>query len=95
MRYVKMMRRLRGDRATHTDDMKKPPEDRCPCFLMEEESRNGRTRSWFADTPKLCSGYCCGNPRRFRGPADERYTMSERRSLLAERDEWDGEMSTA
>jgi hypothetical protein len=42
-----------------------------------------RQRGMMARTPKLCSRYCCGNPRRHFG---ER-TVQERRWLAA-RSEW-------
>ncbi len=88
-RYVKMMRRLREDRATHTSDVKKSdPVDWCPCFLTQDRAWNGKTKSYFADTPKACSGFCCGNPRRMGGQQGSRLTMQERRALLGDSEVW-------
>jgi hypothetical protein len=55
-RYVKGIRRIREDRAEHGSDHS------CPCFRPD-----GRTFDRFADTPAICSGPCCGNPRRWWG----------------------------
>jgi hypothetical protein len=55
-RYVKAMRRIRGDRAEHGSDL------RCSCF-----DPDGREFARFADHPKIHSGPCCGNPRRHFG----------------------------
>lgn len=52
------MRRIREDRAEHGADHS------CSCF---DTSGRGLTFSQFADNPKMCSGYCCGNPRKWFG----------------------------
>jgi hypothetical protein len=57
-RYVHGRRRIKEDRAQHGSD------HACPCFAEEAERGQGRVFAQFADNPKLCSGPCCGNPRR-------------------------------
>jgi hypothetical protein len=71
-RYTKGLRRLRVDRAEHGDYFG------CACFDREARDGRGRVFARFADYPTLCSGWCCGNPRRWHG---ER-TRQERRSDL-------------
>lgn len=71
IRKTKGLRRLKLDQAEHgklTD---------CPCFSTEANRGHGRTFARFADSPTLCSGPCCGNPRRWFGEK----TIQERRHL--------------
>ncbi len=37
-----------------------------------------------ANTPHPCSGYCCGNPRKWFGSL----TMQEKRSVYSSEDDW-------
>lgn len=70
-RYLKGMRRIHEDRAEHGTDRS------CPCFTA---NGRGRVFARFADHPKVCSGPCCGNPRRhWREP-----TVHERRVAAAD-----------
>jgi hypothetical protein len=71
-RYVKGLRRLRVDRAEHGEDHS------CPCFDEDAGRGRGQIFARFADHPTACSGWCCGNPRRWYG---ER-TRQERRADL-------------
>ena len=59
-RHTKAMRRIREDVAEHGADIS------CPCFDARKKQK-GQTFSRFADHPKLCSGPCCGNPRKHFG----------------------------
>jgi hypothetical protein len=67
-RHIKMMRRLKDDRNTHYNDLD------CPCRV------DPRARARFADYPAVCSGICCGNPRRSQG-GKKALTVQERRAL--------------
>lgn len=66
-RYVKGMRRLKADRQEHSSYGTKTLEETCACFGQEGTREFGKLFSRFADTPKVCSGYCCGNRRRLEG----------------------------
>ena len=59
-REKKAWRRIKEDRAQHGVSRT------CPCW-GEHTPSWGRTFSFFADTPKRCSCYMCGNPRRYFG----------------------------
>lgn len=61
-----MMRRLKEDRNQHYNDLK------CACWT------DPKAMARFKEQPKICSGMCCGNPRRFF-KGSERLTMQERR----------------
>jgi hypothetical protein len=65
-----MMRRLKSDWNQHYTDLN------CECRT------NPIVKSFFADNPKRCSCWSCGNRRR-HGKGDERLTMQERRA-----DDW-------
>lgn len=71
-RYVKGMRRIKEDRMEHGDSRV------CSCFDPEVDRARGRTFSYFADNPQLCSRWCCGNQRRMYGP-----TRQEKRAPTA------------
>ncbi len=75
-RYVKGMRRLREDRQQHGASRL------CSCFDADASSGRGAVFDRFADTPQLCSSWCCGNQRKVSGP-----TRQERRA--ADIDDWD------
>ena len=66
-RYVKGMRRLKQDRMEHSPYGQQTLEETCPCFGQPGTKEYGRTFSRFADTPAVCSGPCCGNPRKWYG----------------------------
>ena len=68
-RHVKGMRRIKEDRAQHGNDR------RCPCFSAQADKGKGPEFARFADTPTLCSGWCCGNQRKVSGD-----TMQERKA---------------
>lgn len=57
-RYVKAIRRLNNDIATHGDWFD------CECFGAKKWGK-GLTFSQFADNPKMCARMCCANPRKF------------------------------
>ena len=75
-RYVKGTRRLKADRNEHRTYGQKTLEETCDCFAEKTSKAFGRIFSRLADTPTVCSGYCCGNRRRTEGPP-----ASERRRL--------------
>lgn len=65
-RHNKGMKRIKEDRAQHGNDHS------CACF---DTNGKGAVFARFADHPQICSGSCCGNQRRWRGP-----TLQERRA---------------
>lgn len=68
-RHAVMMRRLKKDWNQHYRDLV------CPC------QTDPTFRSIMADTPKRCSGACCGNPRRYeKGKA--KLSLQERRNSV-------------
>jgi hypothetical protein len=71
-RYIKGMRRIREDRAEHGSDLG------CSCF-----DPDGKVFARFADHPKQCSSWCCGNPRRHYGAV----TRQEQRAATTH--DWD------
>lgn len=66
-REVKGMRRLKADRNEHHTYGQHTLEETCACFAPKNSKEFGRLFSRFADTPKLCSRYCCGNRRPHEG----------------------------
>ena len=50
---------MKEDRNEHYNDLD------CPCNGVGDKRTVGKVFSRFADHPKVCSGPCCGNPRRF------------------------------
>lgn len=65
-----MMRRLKEHLNQHHRDT------RCPC------ATDGRAMARFKEQPQVCSGLCCGNPRRWlRG--NSRFTIQELRASQA------------
>jgi len=75
-RHVKMMRRLKKDWNQHYRELD------CPCQV------DPKIRSMMADTPTPCSGWCCGNYRRY-GKGRDRLTRPERRAASARESGWD------
>lgn len=73
-RYVKGARRLAEDRQEHGEPTS------CGCFEPDALKGRGYTFSVFADRPKLCSGWCCGNPRRHHGNSKAGLTRQELRT---------------
>jgi hypothetical protein len=71
-REVKAWRRIKEDRAQHGQSS---ASQDCPCFGDEDPAIWGRTFARFADTPKTCGCWMCGNPRRYGD-----LTVHERRS---------------
>jgi len=65
--YRHLNRRLKEDRNQHYDDLT------CPCWS------NGKAIARFKEQPQLCSGPCCGNPRRWWNEL----TRQEKRHLEA------------
>ncbi|HET9274322.1 MAG TPA: hypothetical protein VFO09_08655 [Methyloceanibacter sp.] len=63
-----LWRRLKEDRNQHYDMLT------CPCW--HDPSAIAR----FKEQPKICSSWCCGNPRRWH-KGEDRLTMQERRDL--------------
>jgi|KBSMisStaDraftv2_1062788.scaffolds.fasta_scaffold82448_2 hypothetical protein len=64
--YRHMWRRLKEDRNQHYNDLS------CPCWT------DGKAMARFKEQPTVCSGPCCGKPRRwYKG--QERFTTQERR----------------
>lgn len=61
-----MRRRLKEDRNQHYRDLT------CACWT------DPRAMSRFKEQPKVCSGPCCGNPRRW-SKGEDRATIQERR----------------
>jgi hypothetical protein len=47
-------------------------------YFMERHALSARRVGMYSKTPKLCSCFMCGNPRRFRGEL----TIQERRAML-------------
>lgn len=66
--YSHMMRRALEDRNQHYRNLTRA------CY------RPGKAMARFKEQPQVCSGPCCGNPRRWFDGA-ERLTMQERRHL--------------
>jgi hypothetical protein len=64
-----MSRRLKEDRNQHYNDL------RCACWT------DPKAMARFKEQPKVCSSYCCGNPRRFF-KGNDRLTMQERRQEI-------------
>lgn len=64
-----MKRRLTEDRNQHYDKLT------CACWT------NPKAMARFKEQPKVCSGPCCGNPRRFF-KGDARITVQERRAAV-------------
>lgn len=60
-----MMRRLKEDRNQHYNDLT------CACWT------DPRVMARFKEQPQVCSGYCCGNPRKWFGEL----TVQEYRAL--------------
>lgn len=77
-RRAKGLRRLLADRQSHLRD------STCPCLSPEARRARGKTFARFADHPKTCSAYCCGNPRRHASSTRERLTLQERRAQTAD-----------
>ena len=48
-------------------------------YFMERHALSARRVGMYSKTPKICSCFMCGNPRRFRGEL----TLQERRAMLA------------
>lgn len=77
-RFVKGMRRLKEDRQQHTGTWRTD----CPCWAEEAGIGRGRVFARFADTPKQCSCWMCGNPRRYyKAQMGEKLTLQERRAF--------------
>ena len=82
-RDIKAWRRIKEDRRQHGADRW------CSCFGDPDPHVWGRTFSRFADTPKLCSCYMCGNPRRFGFlTLDEQRADADFRDQLADDLDW-------
>ena len=47
-------------------------------YFMKGHELPGRRVGLYSKTPKICSCFMCGNPRRFRGE----FTIQERRAML-------------
>ena len=47
-------------------------------YFTERHALSARQVSMYSKTPKICSCFMCGNPRRFRGEL----TIQERRAML-------------
>ena len=73
-REVKAWRRIKEDRATHTQN----DLHICLCFGSPNKQEWGKTFARFADTPHPCSDYCCGNPRKHF----KEITLQEKRSEI-------------
>jgi hypothetical protein len=66
-----LWRRLKEDRNQHYARLN------CPCYT------DPKAMARFKEQPAVCSGPCCGNPRRWNKGAD-RATIQERRAPICE-----------
>lgn len=75
-RYVKKMRRLRENWAQHAAQrFRDPLREPCPCTY------DAKTMAMFADTPRRCSCWLCGNLRRVYGNRRGALSVQELKAL--------------
>jgi hypothetical protein len=85
--FSKWMRRLKSDWNDHGWGRGLDGTYNCDCFCLDSKQAIR-----FKDTPKSCSGPCCGNPRRWysgKKQSDEgELTLAERIVNIGEREFW-------
>lgn len=82
-RQVKGLRRLTQDKQQHRIFGQQTLEEACACFTQPGSKAYGRVFARFADTPKVCSFGCCGNPRKWL----KEVTRQERKMAMSEREQ--------
>lgn len=91
-REAKMNRRMKEDRQQHSPFGQQTIEESCACFNGFGDKRiYGRVKSNFADNPKLCSAYCCGNPRKYNPNTSKALTLQEKKANIRTKEFLKGE----
>lgn len=76
----------RSIRRHHKERLKEKRKDYCSNDLWNEEEQEERCLCISIDTPKRCSCWMCGNPRRYM-KGKEKYTIQELKHNIELREE--------